>query len=173
MADTAYSFHSKITKVDATLGVVYGWAIVCKERNPRTGELEPFYDNDRDGPEHVTEEAMLKASIDFAKGARVMGIEHEEVGSVRKSDEVQYGTAVHLFALTEDIAKSMGIVTQRTGLMIGVAPDRKEDLARYAKGELTGFSIAGARVHGKRQPLGADPNDPAAWEDVNYVQAAT
>ena len=117
----------KVLKVDDELGLVFGFAIVCKE----SGEY--YYDLQGD---HIPEASMLEAATDFMKNGRVAKEMHE-------GDEA--GTVVFAWPLTTDIAKACGIETERTGLLIGV---KAEDamLKRFKDGELTGFSIGGERV---------------------------
>jgi cation transport regulator ChaB len=124
-----------VVKVDPSLGLVFGWAIVCKRKG------EDYYDLnvDRDGtrvPEHITEQAMLESSSDFMQHYRVAKDMH--TGD-------QQGTVVFAFPLTTDIAKAMGIQTDTTGLLVAMKPN-PELLGKFASGELKGFSIGGSRV---------------------------
>lgn len=127
---------AKVIKVDRALGLVFGWAIICKQNG------QDYYDlNIDDGgervPEHIPEPAMLKAATDFMENSRVAKEMHtgEETGSY-----------VFAFPLTTDIAKAMGIVTKTTGLMVAMKPSDKTILDKYASGEFRGFSIGGQRV---------------------------
>jgi hypothetical protein len=54
------------------------------------------------------------------------------------------GSYVFAFPLTTEIAKALGIETQKTGLLVAVKPDA-DMLAKFKSGELTGFSIGGHR----------------------------
>lgn len=123
MSDTLQA--TSILKVDESLGLVFGFAIVCKE-----GGVDHF---DLQG-DHIPEPVMLKAAMEFAKSARVAKEMH-------KGDSI--GQIVHTFPLTTDIADSLGIVTKRTGLLIAMQPEDPAVLEKFAKGELTGFSIGG------------------------------
>ena len=114
-----------IIKVDAGLGLVFGWGIVCKVSG------EKYYDTQGD---HITEGAMLEATTDFSKGERTAGDMH-----VFKDGQV-----VHSFPLTGEIAKALGIQTDRTGWLVAVAPS-PEVLNKFETGEYTGFSIGGER----------------------------
>ena len=114
-------------KVDETLGLVFGYAIICKENG------EPYFDVQND---HIPEDAMLKAASDFMQSGRVAKEMHQ-------GDEI--GSVVFAFPLTEDIAKSLGISTPRTGLLIAMKP-AADVLEKFVSGEYTGFSIGGARV---------------------------
>lgn len=122
-----FEIRAKIAKVDETLGLVMGWAIVCTE------EGEPYYDSQGD---HIPESSMLEAATEFAKTSRESREQH------LRSDA---GTVLFSFPLTQDVAKAFGIGTQTTGLMIAIQPDA-EMLAKFRSGELTGFSIGGRRI---------------------------
>ena len=120
---------SEILKVDESLGLVFGFAIICKEGG------EDHFDLQLD---HVPEDVMLKGSLDFAKGKRVAKEMHQ-------GDSV--GDVVFMFPLTSEIAESLDIVTKYTGLLIAMQPDDPEILRKFAEGEYTGFSIGGTAVN--------------------------
>ena len=122
-----FEINCEVAKVHDELGLVFGWAIVCKEAGV------PYFDLQGD---NIPEQSMLKAATGFAKGARMAKEMH--VGGGR-------GTVVFMLPFTEDIAKSLGIQSpHRTGLIIGMAPD-DEMLEKFKSGELRGFSIGGRR----------------------------
>ncbi len=120
---------SAILKVDQSLGLVFGFAIVCKE------DGQDHFDTQGD---HIPENVMLNGSFDFAKSTRVAKEMHQ--GN-------QIGDITFMFPLTTDIAKSLDIVTKHTGLLIAMKPDSKEVLKKFADGEYTGFSIGGNAVN--------------------------
>ena len=126
MTDT-FELRAEIAKVDESLGLVFGWAIVCTE------DGSEYFDTQGD---HIPEDAMLKAVTDFAKSSRVAYEQHsrEEAGHV-----------VHSFPLTKEIASVFGIECSKTGWMVAMQPDDAM-LAKFKSGELTGFSIGGRRV---------------------------
>ena len=124
---TDFRIDSKIAKVDDELGLVIGYAIVCDDGG------EPYFDLQGD---HIPEDAMLKAWLDFASNSRVAGEMHKAT---------ERGTVVGSFPLTSDIAKSLGIEADRTGLLIAMKPDA-DMLGKFKSGELTGFSLGGARI---------------------------
>ena len=126
MAD-AFHLQALIAKVDEQLGLVLGYAIVCEE------DGESYFDLQGD---HIPEDAMLKAWLDFAANSRIAREMH--------SGE-QAGSVVGSFPLTSDIAKSLGISPRKTGLLIAMRPG-PDMLAKFRSGELTGFSIGGARI---------------------------
>ncbi len=116
-----------VAKVDDSLGLVFGWAIVCTE------DGEPYVDLHND---YIPDPAMLKASTKYAKGRRTGGDMHE----------IEDGTVIHTFPLTAEVAKAFGITCNKTGLMIAMEPDSPETLAKFRSGERTGFSIGGSRI---------------------------
>jgi len=126
----------RIAKVDDSLGIVFGWAIVSSV------DGEPYYDLniDKSGervPEHIPEQAMLKAAVPFAEGERPANDMH---------DGPDVGTYPFIMPLTDDIAKAFGIECDKRGLMIGFKPTDKALLKQFADGTRTGFSIEGHRV---------------------------
>lgn len=120
---------TSILKVDESLGLVFGFAIICKE------DGEDHFDTQGD---HIPESVMLDGSFDFAKNSRVAKEMH-------KGDQI--GDITFMFPLTSDIAKSLDIVTKHTGLLIAMKPDSPEVLAKFADGTYTGFSIGGLAVN--------------------------
>lgn len=131
---------NELLSVDEEHGLVVGWAIVS------TIDGEPYYDLnvDRDGvhkgeqvPEHITETAIIKAMIDAANVGVMAGNEMH--------DGPDCGVYVGMFVITQDIAKSMGMTTSKTGLAVQYHPT-PEVLAKFKNGTYTGFSIEGARI---------------------------
>lgn len=127
MTDEDFELQAEVVKVDDKLGLVMGYAIVCKE------DGEDYFDVQGD---HIPEDSMLEAALDFMENSQVAKEMHRGE---------QAGTVVFAFPMTEDIAKAFGILTRRTGLMIAMRPDA-DMLKRFQLGELTGFSIGGKRV---------------------------
>lgn len=117
-----------ILKVDDELGLVFGWAIVSKD------DGEDYFDVQGD---HIPEDSMLKASTDFMLSDRV--------GKEMHAGEAA-GTIVFAWPLTTDIAKAMGLETDRTGLMIAWKPSDVATLEKFKSGEYSGFSIGGYRL---------------------------
>lgn len=146
-------------KVDKALGLVFGYAIVCKVRN-EDGELEPYYDTGTVDPEdgevysdHITEKCMLEAVTEFMKSSRVATEMHERVlddDGERVLDEnghtipVQKGVVVHSLPLTTSLCEWLGIdaVVEKTGWIVAMQPE-PEMLKRFSDGTLTQFSIGG------------------------------
>lgn len=119
-----FEIAAEVRKVDAELGVVFGWALVCTERGA------PYVDLQGD---HVTEASMLKAAVGFAEGARVAKEMHSGP---------EIGTVLFVWPMTADIAKAVGVQTERTGMLIGMRPSA-EVLEKFKKGEYRGFSVGG------------------------------
>jgi len=117
-----------IMKVDSNLGLVFGWAIISKQDD------EDYYDLQGD---HIPEEAMLEASLEFMEKRRTLKLMHK--------GEKQ-GNVVFAWPLTTEVAKAMGLKTSVTGLMIAVKPANKKILQDIKSGKLTGFSIGGQRL---------------------------
>ena len=143
----------QVAKVDAKLGLVFGYAIVCKVRNA-DGAFEDYYDEGSLDPDddivysdHITERAMLEGVTAFMQSAdRVATVDHE------RDDEglpVQKGSVVHSFPLTEDIAERLGITCKMTGWLVAMRPE-PEVFKKFESGALRQFSI-GARVRREKE----------------------
>lgn len=131
--DEPFEFRSEVLKTDADLGLVFGWGIICTEDGAE------YFDTQGDC---IPEDAMLAATTDFMKNARLNGVMHARTGD---GDVVKAGTTVHSMPLTADIAKVFGIETKKTGWMLAVAPEPNM-LAKFKDGTFTGFSIGGKRI---------------------------
>lgn len=116
-----------VVKVDSDLGLVFGFAIVCKREGERYFDLQG---------DHITEAAMLKAAADFMVNSRISKDMHEGEAD---------GTVVFAFPMTSDIAKALDIETRQTGLLIAMKPSA-DVLAKFKNKTYTGFSIGGSRV---------------------------
>jgi hypothetical protein len=122
-----FEIRAKVTKIDDSLGLVMGFAIICTE------DGEAYWDLQED---HIPEATMMKAALDF--------MENSQVAKEMHSGE-QAGTVVFAWPMTSDIAKAFDIQTKKTGLMIAVKPDA-DMLKKFQLGEYTGFSIGGLRI---------------------------
>ncbi len=127
--------EARVAKVDENLGLVFGWAIVCKINGVDYYDLN-IDPNGEKVPEHIPEDAMLKASMEFMQTARPGNEMHKGPNT---------GTYVFAWPMTTEIAKAMGIATEKTGLMVAYKP-APEVLAKYRDGTYTGFSIEGSKV---------------------------
>lgn len=129
--------EARVVKVSEELGLVFGWAIVCKV------DGEDYYDHNIDKnsgeavPEHIPEDAMLKAATDF--------MAHTERSGNEMHVGPDSGQFVFAWPMTTDIAKALGIETPQTGLLVAYKPT-PEVLAKYKDGTYRGFSIEGVRV---------------------------
>lgn len=130
---TEKSFFAKFSGVDEELGVAFGWAIVSKVNG------EDYYDLQDD---HIPEDAMLRAAVDFMENSRVAGDMHIPTeDGVKKA-----GTILFAFPLTTEAAKLLGVTSKNTGLMIGMKVADAEVLQKIKDGVYTGFSIGGVRI---------------------------
>ena len=123
-----FSTGAKFVKVDEELGLVLGFAIICKENG------EDYFDVQDD---HIPEDSMLKAATDFMIDSRMAAEMHQ--GEER-------GQVVFAWPMTTEIAKAFDIEIPRTGLMIAMKPDNDEMLEKFRNGDFTGFSIGGLRL---------------------------
>jgi len=131
---TDFTTSATFVKVEESLGLIMGYAIVCEVGG------EPYYDLQGD---HIPPDAMLKASAEFMESCRDACEMHarDEDGNVVKS-----GAVVFCWPMTAEIAKALGITVERTGLLVAVKPDSAEALAKARRGEYRGFSIGGKRI---------------------------
>lgn len=124
---------SEFLKVDEELGLVFGFAIVCKN------DGEDYFDLHG---HNIPEYAMLKAATDFMLNSRMAVDMHE-----RDADKnpIADGTVVFAYPLTSEVAKALNIQTEQTGLLIAMKSS-PEVLAKFKDGTYTGFSIGGKFV---------------------------
>lgn len=152
---TEFQTSATFVKVEETLGLIMGYAIVCEVRKD-DGTFEPYFDLgelQEDGSrirDHITPDAMLKCAAAFMQDSRVACEMHarDEDGQVVKS-----GGVVFCWPMTQDIAKALGITLEKTGLLVAVKPDNPEALAKAKRGEYRGFSIGGRRIAGAEEIL--------------------
>lgn len=137
MTDQVDSFQSfgkaQVVKVNSRLGLVFGYAIVSKVNG------EEYYDHHGD---HIPEDSMLKASVGFMKSYRISGDMHERDAN---GSPVQDGDVVFAFPMTQEIADSLNITVEKTGLLVAIQPSSVV-LRKFESGEYTGFSIGGRRI---------------------------
>lgn len=126
---------AQILKVDTGLGLVFGWAIVCKVDGEDYYDLNIDFDTGERVPEHIPEDAMLKAALAYSTAPMSKDMHQGDF----------CGRVPFLFPMTTDIAKALGFNVPQTGLLIAMKPDSPEILAKFASGEYTGFSIGGYR----------------------------
>lgn len=119
------SVVGKILKSDDEQRVVYGWASVVTEKG------EPVVDLQGDV---IEPSELVRATTEFMKSARESKMMHQ--GG-------QIGTVIHSMPLIDDIAKSLGIATEREGWLVGVHVTDDDVWKRVKSGELAAFSIGG------------------------------
>ncbi len=133
---TAFA-KASVCKVDSGLGLVFGYTIICKVNG------EDYYDNDSSGfDENIPEEAMLESATNFMLHSRVQGDMHKKD---ENGDLIPGGTVVFAFPMTADIAESLNIQVEKTGLIVAIKPT-PEILQKFKDGTYTGFSIGGERL---------------------------
>lgn len=136
---SAFTATTDILKVDDALGVVFGYAIVCRELDA-SGNWVDHYDTQG---HHIPESEMLKASIEFAQQTALSKAASKDMHA---GDDIQ--EVVQMFPVTEELAKALGWTIQKTGLVIALKPT-SDVLALYkadpasAPDFRTGFSMGG------------------------------
>jgi hypothetical protein len=127
------TINVKVNKVDLGQRLVFGWGSICQKRNPETNQLELYTDTDN---EQFPEDVTLKGWVDFMKGSRVMDSMH---------DETPVGEVIFAFPMTEEIAKSFGILDSlnQTGIIVGTYVESDVILQKFHTGEFKGYSIGG------------------------------
>lgn len=135
---------AEVLKVDVSLGLVFGWAIICKV------DGEPYYDLGEvaaDGTrvqDHIPEDTMVKVAAEYMRGSRIACDMHERDKDGRV---VKAGTIDFAMPMTTDLLKMIGVEKPaKTGLMIAMRPDSDEILKAFSDGRRTGFSIGGFRI---------------------------
>ncbi|MFA6022422.1 MAG: XkdF-like putative serine protease domain-containing protein [Rhodospirillales bacterium] len=122
-----FETSSQVVKMDDNLGLVFGWAIVCTKGGQDYVDLQD---------DHIPEDSMLKAAADFMANSRVAKDMHA-------GDQI--GDVVFAWPMTSEIAKSLDIETETTGLLIAMKPSA-DVYAKFKDGTYSGFSIGGRRI---------------------------
>ncbi len=141
MTENLFSNTCEILKVDAKKGIVFGFAVICKV----DGEI--FIDLQDD---HIPEDSMFDASLDFAKSQQVSTDMHARDADGQPVPDGE--GVIFMFPLTTEIAESLEIITKRTGLLVAMKPSA-EVLKKFVSGEYTGFSIGGHYVTNEQGEL--------------------
>lgn len=142
-----FTTAATFVKVEESLGLIMGYAIVCETRDA-SGELVPYFDLGELQPDgsrirdHITPDAMLKSSAEFMLDNRTACEMHARDAN---GEIVKSGGVVFCWPMTAEIAKALGITVEKTGLLIAIKPDNPEALAKARRGEYRGFSIGGRR----------------------------
>lgn len=106
------------------LGLVFGWALTSKAAGADYFDLHG---------DNVVEDDLIRVAAEFMEGGGASDEMH---------DFETDGRVVFAMPLTAEVAKSFGIETDTTGLMVAIKPS-PEVFAKFKSGEYTGFSIAG------------------------------
>lgn len=121
----SFEATTSICKVDDSLGLVFGYAMVCKING------EDHFDTQG---HHIPEDTMLRTLTKFM-----------DSGSIAKEMHTgeQVGKYLFAFPMTTEIAKSLGITVEQTGALVAMKPDSDTTLQKFRDGTFTGFSIGG------------------------------
>lgn len=124
-ADTQKEFKADIIKIEPDQQLVWGWAYVCTV----DGAISLDHSS-----EFVTPAEMEKAATNFMLDARVAKAMHS-------GDQV--GEVIHSLPLTKELAKALGIQSDREGWIICMKIHDPLIWKRVKSGELPAFSIGG------------------------------
>src|SRR5690606_12092775 len=116
--------RARVVKTSDELGLVFGWALTSK-----AGGTDYF---DLHG-DNIVEEDLIRVAAEFMESGGATDEQHDFEAD---------GRVVFAMPLTAEVAKSFGIQTDTTGLMVAIKPS-PEVFAKFKTGEYTGFSIAG------------------------------
>lgn len=134
MSLQALTSSTDLLKVDSELGVVFGYAIVCREKDAE-GNWQDHFDTQG---HHIPESEMLTASVEFAQQQAIQKAASKDM---HEGEVVQ--DVVQMLAVTEELAKALDWDIKKTGLVIALKPTA-EVLEMYKSGERTGFSMGGS-----------------------------
>ena len=119
--------NAEVQIVKAAGNVLIGWGVVSKVNG------RPLVDRQGD---HIPEAALYDAVKEFSKGERPALLQH---------GGEPMGRMIFSFPLTDDVKKSLGIVCEKSGWLVGVECSA-DVISKFDDGDLTGFSIGG-RLH--------------------------
>lgn len=122
---TEKEFKADIIKIEPDQQLVWGWAYVCTV----DGAISLDHSS-----EFVTPAEMEKAATNFMLDARVAKAMHS--GG-------QIGEVIHSLPLTKELAKALGIQSDREGWIICMKIHDPSIWKRVKSGELPAFSIGG------------------------------
>jgi Putative phage serine protease XkdF len=123
-------FKSEVFKFNEEQRLVYGWAYVSTVK----GKISL----DHSG-EYIRPEELVKAATNFMLDVRVAKAMHS--GS-------QIGEIVHSLPVTNEIATSLGLTTDREGWIICVKIHDDDIWEDVKSGKLSAFSIGGRALRG-------------------------
>lgn len=116
---------ANIVKVDDEQRMVYGWASVISEKG------KSYVDSQGD---MIDADTLVKATTEFMASARMAKAMHE--GNM-------VGEVLHSFPLVNELAKSLGIESEREGWIVGVKIGDDEVWKSVKDGTFRAFSIGG------------------------------
>lgn len=128
--DMDMDFKSEVFKFNEEQRLVYGWAYVSTVK----GEISL----DHSG-EYIRPDELVKAATNFMMDVRVAKAMH--TGS-------QIGEIVHSLPVTNEIAASLGLTTDREGWIICVKVHDDAVWDQVKSGKLSAFSIGGRALRG-------------------------
>ncbi len=123
----------QVTKVDASLGLVFGWALASSLDGGKTQHVDLQGDA-------IQNDDLIKVAAAFMEEAAASDVMH---------DDAPDGRIVFAMPLVPEINAALGIQSDVHGLAIAMKPSA-ETFKRFQSGELKAFSIAG---QGERTPL--------------------
>jgi len=123
-----------VIKVDEEQRMVYGWASVVTEKGQPVIDLQ--YDV-------IKPDVMVKAATEFMTDVRNTLVMHSRTPDGKIDPSMIKGMVVHSLPLTIELAKSLGIQTDREGWIVGVKVLDNDAWAQVKAGGLKAFSIGG------------------------------
>lgn len=117
--------EGQVLKTDEEQRMVYGWASVITEKG------EPVVDRQGDV---IKADTLVTAVNRFMEDVRVGK-------SMHNGDQI--GVVIHSWPMTQEIAKSVGVQTDREGWLVGFKVYDDAVWKRVKSGELKAFSIGG------------------------------
>lgn len=122
---TTTHIEGKILKTDDDQRIVYGWASVISENGVPTIDTQG---------DVIDGDTLHKAANEFMEAVRVGKVMHF---GEKKAD------IIHSLVLTEDLAKALGLQSDREGWVIGMRVHDDEAWRLVKSGVLKAFSIGG------------------------------
>ncbi len=118
----------EIEKTDHEQRMVWGWAYLCK-----TADGAQVVDH---GGDVVSMTEIQQAAEDFMLSSRIGGVMHKDQG----------GFVSQSIVVTDEIAKELGLTTQKRGWFIGFKVSNDDAWAKVKDGTFRAFSIGGTAV---------------------------
>lgn len=125
VSEMTKNIEGQVLKSDDEQRLVYGWASVITEKG------EPVVDRQGDV---IKADTLVQAVNEFMEDVRV--------GKAMHSGD-QIGVVVHSWPVTDEIAKAVGIQSDREGWLVAFKVYNDDVWAKVKSGELAAFSIGG------------------------------